>query len=138
MADAHLLDLHTITGTFTIRIDGEPYFLSHPDALTLSQINQLQKLRPRSLELATSEHLSDDDERELSAILDRMVRIVLDAPETVHQKLNDPHRMAIVEAFTMLRSSSGQKTGATTAAKRTGRKLSQVSNGSMAVHRKAG
>lgn len=140
MADAlSLLDITTDIGRFHVRIDGVPHFISHPDALTLSQINQLQHLRPRAIEMQTrAEELTSDDERELGAILDRMVRIVLDAPEAVHQKLIDAHRLAIVDAFSKLRS-SGRKTGATVMAmSRTGAKSSRGSKGSTVARRKAG
>lgn len=141
MADEPLLDLKTVTGKFHVRIDGVPHFIAHPDALTLSQMGQLDRLGPRVFQLiakASEDTLPADEERELAAYLDRFVRIVLDAPNSVHEKLMDSHRADIVTAFFRLRS-PGRATGATTEASRSiGAKRSRGSRPSTVAIRKAG
>lgn len=136
-----LLDLKTVTGKFHIRIDGVPHFLAHPDSLTLRQWTQLETLAPRiavlTLAVGKGDTVSEDDERELSVLLDKAARIVLDAPEVVHEKLMDMHRAAIMNAFFRLRL-EGRTTETTTEAAKIGAKSSRVSKGSTAALRKAG
>lgn len=138
-----LLDLRTVTGKFHIRIDGVPHFLSHPDALTLHKWAQIEAISPRiaalTLMVTGGGEVSDADERELSALLERAVRLVLDAPEVVHEKLDDVARASIFSAFCRLRS-AGRETGATATArsKTIGARSSRGSKGSTAELPKAG
>ena len=59
----------------------------------------------RVAELLVKPELSEDEQSELGKLPDRMCRMVLDAPDGVHQALTDPKRMLIAEtAATTFRS----------------------------------
>ena len=106
------LVLSTLLRGAPITIDGERYQVRHPDALALMQLKRVEIAAPRLGHLLQTPTLTDDEERELSALLVAVCQDVVDAPEAVTAKLTDPQRVAILQVFTQLRSAV-QMTGAT-------------------------
>ncbi len=101
MADP-LFNLDTITEHATVVIDGQAYALLNLEALPAIGYHRLIRLLPRFEQLWTQEQLSEDEGKELSRVLDAIARIVLVAPPEVHDKLTDPQRKAIEQAFLKL------------------------------------
>jgi hypothetical protein len=104
MATAPLLDLKTITPQNSILIDGISYFLRHADMLTLMQAQILNRAYPRAAALMTKERITEEEDLELSGLLQQACSIVLDAPADVQAALTDQQRSKIFLAFTPLRS----------------------------------
>lgn len=107
MATDTVLSLSTLFEPVHVRIDGAPHRLMHEDALTLEQTLVLERLGPRVNELfqkMRNESINDDERFELDVALDRTCRLVLDAPDVVHQRLTQKHRFAVLKAFMDLRS----------------------------------
>ena len=88
------------TTALVITIDQQPYPFLDPARITPIERHHLIKLQRRSDELAQQADLTDDERAELQSIPDLMARIVVLAPDEVHQKLTDTQRMAIIAAFT--------------------------------------
>jgi hypothetical protein len=108
-ATAPVLSLTTLVEFPTVDIDGTRYKLLPADAMTLRDRITLEATEKNLLTLINAGTGTDDDEREISALLDQNCRQVLQAPEEVHARLTDPHRLLIVQAFIGLpRASSRQ------------------------------
>jgi hypothetical protein len=105
--------------------------------LTLYQRTQLELMAPRIEQLTAvlkdGAALPDAEARELEALLDRSVRMVLDAPDVVHRKLSDVARASILNAFFALRSPKETGTGTPTQSPPTGLRSSRDSSGSTAA-----
>jgi hypothetical protein len=82
-----------------IKIDGTGYRVSTRHLLPPLELHHLSKLGRRLAELVQKEDASEDEQRELGDLPNRIVRAVLDAPDAIHQKLNDQQRMAIITAI---------------------------------------
>ncbi|MGD9906429.1 MAG: hypothetical protein AB7U83_23420 [Vicinamibacterales bacterium] len=81
-----------------VRIDGADYALMHPVLFGLAEHVRLIRDGERVDRLsATAE--TDAERAELSQLLDAIVRRIVKAPDDVHQRLVDPHRLAIVAAY---------------------------------------
>lgn len=107
MADPQspLLTLDTLIERPSIAIDGALFALRTPDDLSLVEHHRYARLAGRLdvlMQRAIQAPEDAETERELTATLDQMGRIVLDAPDVVHARLKDTHRLAIVTAFTTL------------------------------------
>jgi len=88
-----------------IEIDGKSYGVITGMELELKHLAILQKVQTR-LNLGLDDE-SEEGMQELSVMLDKMVRIILyDAPDAIHKKLKDFHRMEIVRSFTVAGRSS--------------------------------
>lgn len=100
-----LLSLETLEG-YTVTVDGQSYRLFAPDALPAFTYKRLSTLSVRLEALWQQEALSAAEERELSDVLDRLCRIVLEAPEGVHGRISDMQRLAIFQTFQKLPSAT--------------------------------
>lgn len=99
----HVLDITTeLLPTAIVKIDGVPYELHNQDTLPYLTYVRLAGLRRRigllTLKADTGD-LTAAEEAELYALLDRQCRLVLDAPDDVHAKLNAGIRMDVYQAF---------------------------------------
>jgi hypothetical protein len=83
-----------------VTIDQQSYPFLHPTRVTPIERHRLIKLQRRGDELAQKADLTDEERTELESIPDQMTRIVVEAPDEIHKKLNDQQRMAILAAFT--------------------------------------
>jgi hypothetical protein len=143
MATDNVLDLNTIVEKLHVRIDGVPHHFSHPDALTLQGHLRMERIGPRMgalLEAVAAGATTDADDQELALLLDEGCRLVLDAPDSVHAKLLDTHRVLILDAFTQLRlkGRAAEATLKTKARPRRGVKSSPGSSASTAALRRTG
>jgi len=140
MATDTVLSLNTLFEPVHVRIDGAPHRLMHEDALTLEQTLLMEKLGPRVNDLfkkLRDESIVDEERLELDVALDRACRLVLDAPDVVHQRLTQKHRFDVLKAFMDLRA-KGPASGEATAQSNTGPKSSRGSSGSTSPRRKRG
>jgi len=97
-----VLDITTLVEPVHVRIDGAPHRLLHPDAMTLEQTIHMEDLGPRVQELFTKlrdKTIDDAGRVELDDVLDRAVRLVLDAPDVVHLRLGQRQRFDVIKAF---------------------------------------
>src|SRR5919109_5473343 len=109
MAQPHspaLLDLTTEQELKTIRIDAIEYPIKRSNDLTLAEYKRLERIAPRIAALIAADELTPDETKELSHLLDTTVRMALDAPADVQERLGDLNRTRIFEAFTTLLSLS--------------------------------
>lgn len=135
---APLLDITTLAQAQHVRIDGRAYPLRHPEALSLIQAKRIERAGPRIGGLLQQPELTEEEQREVSHLLEASCRDVLDAPNEVHVLLSDMHRLAIIETFSRLRlETTPQPTGATRRS-RIGDKKSRAFSGSTAATQKAG
>lgn len=135
------LDFKTVNDTQFIRIDGRAYDIRHPDALSLAQYKRVEHDAPKLFALMDMKEPTPADEAEMSRLLDRLVRVALDAPDEVQEKLRDAQRIAIVAVFTQLRSQTIPQTRGATRSQESpsaGRTSSRGSSGSTAATRKRG
>lgn len=94
-----VLDLSKPLPGLPVQIDDQTYTVIAPRMLPpITSHRFLGQLR-RLDRLLEQETLSDDEQRDLEALPDRLCRLILDAPEDVHARLTDAHRMAIVNLF---------------------------------------
>jgi hypothetical protein len=137
---APLLDLVTIAPQYTIIIDGVSYFIRHTDALTLRQSLIADRAIPRIAELLKTD-LTEEEDRELSGLLQQVCQVVLDAPLDVQARLTDVQKLQVFVAFTPLRSKltpSVIGANAATAASPDGSNGSRGSKRTTAARRRAG
>jgi hypothetical protein len=109
-----VLDLSTLVDRPVVTIDRERYELRHPDELSL--LDQLRMTRSATRVQVLVGLLTDVDraptpaeEDEYRALLDQTCRAILVAPDAVHAKLRDDHRVAIGRAFTQLQSAKNRQ-----------------------------
>jgi hypothetical protein len=137
-----LLNLDTLSQPLTVAtIDGEPYPIRSADQLSLAGYHVCQRAGERLDVLWGQPVLSDDESAELSMLLDRVTRVVLDAPDAVHRRLTDLQRLAVAESFIRLPLPTLRSLGAAMtprAAIPTGANISPNSSGSMAATPTAG
>lgn len=99
---APLLDLSTFTERPTIIIDGEQYELHNPEEFSVLDYQRIASDGRKLARLIDADELDEEQAVELRTVLDRTTRRLLIAPEEVHAKLGDMHRVAIARAFTSL------------------------------------
>lgn len=99
MATQSVLDLDRLVDRPTVRINKKEYRLFTIDLLPPIENYQVRKLLKRNDELALKDELSKAEEQELKGLLDKIARIVLDAPDAIHKKLTDRQRVEIVQLF---------------------------------------
>jgi hypothetical protein len=112
LTPAPVLDLSTLVERPIITIDKKPYELRHPDELSIIERMRVAKLSDRVLALtnaiiAAPEDgdglgISEAEEVELVTKADQVCRALLLAPDDIHARLRDEHRIAIAQAFSML------------------------------------
>jgi len=106
------LDISTLVERPRVIIDGESFDMRHPDEFSLVEQLRLMRQARRLVELVhalTSDQSTDPTviearEREYDAIVNNTCRAVLLAPDDIHAKLREEHRVAISRAFTRLQS----------------------------------
>lgn len=99
----HLLDLDTLTEHPSVIIDKHAYELTPPEALSAVEYHRIGKIAPRMFALwESATELTPEEEVELEQTLDRVCRIVLKAPDEVHERLTDLQRLAIYQTFLTL------------------------------------
>lgn len=100
---APLLNLDTLTEHPSVLIDKHAYALTPPEALSAVDYHRIGKIAPRMFALWESETaLTPEQEVELEETLDRVCRIILKAPDEVHDRLTDLQRLSIYQTFLTL------------------------------------
>lgn len=93
---APILDLDKLTDRPTVIIDGQEYWLLTLDIMPPLDAHHFSQMHERaSALLAGDRQLSEPEEAELAALPNRLCRLVLEAPEDVHARLDDRKRMLI-------------------------------------------
>lgn len=132
----------TVLEEAPIKIDGVLYQIKHPDSLPLGDVRRFEILVPRAEALIEkTDELTDDESLELSGILAKCCRMVLDSPPDVAAKLKDVQRLEIIRLFTQLRpvnQKNSRNTGKAGEAQSTGKKLFQRFKDSTAERPKVG
>jgi len=94
-----ILNLDSLIDRPTVKVHGQEFWLVTLDIMPPLDAHRLQRASERVTELRGKPALTEDEERELATLPDRMCRMVMpEAPDTVHASLIDPVRMLIVEA----------------------------------------
>lgn len=106
MADTPLLTLSTTKTRQTVAIDGTRYRLRQADDFPLLEYRAQGRSFTHLGQLLQLKKPSRAQAAEQSRLLGQLVRAVLEAPEAVHQRLSETHRLEIVTAFSRLLSSS--------------------------------
>lgn len=102
MADP-VLSLQTITQHATVEVDEVKYRLLPTAALSLFDSIQQEGDQVALGELLQrSDTLNEAQKAEVSRLLNRICRRILDAPESVQAKLTEPMQMLVINAFTEL------------------------------------
>lgn len=98
-----ILDLDKLYSGGWIALFGERHRLKAPDRVAPLHRHYINVAGKRLTELdAKTEHLTEDEKAEYSAVLDQCTRYVLDAPDAFHQRLDDGYRETILQAFSVL------------------------------------
>ena len=82
-----------------VKIDGAEYALRNKDAIAILDFKWIEKNAPRIDEIFKLEEPTPEDADELSKLIERFTRILLDAPDEVHASLSDFQRMQVVNFF---------------------------------------
>jgi hypothetical protein len=99
-----ILDINTFVEHRTVRIDGVDYDLVNAGELSALDNHRLSKRAARAKELVEAE--DEAQVLELGEHLDWLCRLVLRAPDEIHKRLTETHRLAIVQSFTDLQRES--------------------------------
>ena len=110
-----ILQIEALLERPVIAIFGHAYEMRHPDELSLADRLRVLRWADRTQEIAGEIVRAIEDPAreaeaqalsvELSALLDRQVRVMLlDVPDAVHAQLTDDHRTAIALHFSRLLS----------------------------------
>lgn len=100
-----LLNLDTLVIRPIITIDGADYEMLNPGEISLLDLHRFGALGSEFDALSAAvqgEQMTEEQAAAVSAALDKMVRMILRAPEDLLSRLTDVHRYRIVEAFNML------------------------------------
>ena len=82
-----------------VKIDGAEHALRNKDAIAILDFKWIEKNAPRIDEIFNLEEPTPEDADELSKLIERFTRILLDAPDSVHASLSDFQRMQVVNFF---------------------------------------
>ncbi len=134
-----LLDLDTLIGRPTIKIDGARYEILSPDELSVLDNRRFSRWQRQLEEMQAG----DEDDPELDDLVATMARKVLvGVPADVFDKLSGTHRIAVIEVFTglLLRARLGVAEASAKAIGNlpTGAIFSRGSSGSTAARRGSG
>lgn len=95
-----LLSLQTFCEHKQVAIDGTLYNLVNPGELSILDYHRISKRGQRAQELMDKNaELTDAEVRELTELLDSLCRMILDAPDELHGRLRDTHRLQVVTVF---------------------------------------
>ncbi|KKM71008.1 hypothetical protein LCGC14_1435010 [marine sediment metagenome] len=107
-----LLSLDTLVVRRTVVIDGGVYEVLSPSELSIIDHHRLARKGTRLEELLAKADASDAELEEIGKTLDELCRYVLKAPDDVHKKLTDTHRLLVTQAFTELLMETVRPAGA--------------------------
>lgn len=98
-----VLDLQTLVERPKIHIDDDEYEILSPQELSVVDHQEFASMGRAMDRLEAKNKLTDKDKARLSDLLtDLSDRIMVDIPDEIRRKLNDNHRLAVIEAFTNL------------------------------------
>jgi hypothetical protein len=96
------LDLGPLKDRPTVTIDGKKYEMRTSGEFAYLVYRSQQRRFERLGTLMQKRRVTKAEEQEQTRLLDGFVRELLIAPDTVHAKLRDSHRMDIVRFFSTL------------------------------------
>jgi hypothetical protein len=139
-----LLNLETLTEVSTVLIDKVAYPIIGRAQLTIIKYRAFTRDYARLTALHNKPDLTVEEDAEYETLVNRLVALILDAPDKVRAKLRGEQLMAIIGAFLTLSASAGARSRANrtlpakpqkNAKKKTGANSSRRSSGSTAgVH----
>ncbi len=109
-----LLNLDTLIERATVVIDGESHEITSPSELSIIDHHRLGRQGSQLEVLLQKEDASVQELDETKELLDTLCRSVLRAPDEVHEKLTDTHRLQLAQAFTELLMATVRLPGAET------------------------
>lgn len=98
MATKQVLNIDELSGP-TVAINGTEYPLVRRAFLSPLEARQFAQYGKELEALMASPELTDEQAAALGTITDRMCRVILEAPDGVHEILSDRNRVAIINAF---------------------------------------
>lgn len=107
-----LLNLDTLIERATVVIDGESHEITSPSELSIIDHHRLGRQGSRLEVLLQKDDASVQELDETKELLDTLCRSVLRAPDEVHEKLTDTHRLQLAQAFTELLMATVRPPGA--------------------------
>lgn len=137
-----LLKLDTLVQRDYLTIDGEPYDLRNAEELSLFDRERIIHYSTRMRWIEQKAERTNDDDVEYGGLVQKVVAMIVDAPASVLDRLERPHREAICLTFIGLLLARLDLTRAkapeTPAGRRTGAKSRRGSRGSTAARRRTG
>jgi hypothetical protein len=106
-----VLSLDTLVDRKGIRIDGETYGLRNPGELSAVEYHSVFQKGSRFDILQMKPEVSEEEGAEMGRLLDFICRVILDAPDEVHRKLSDTHRLYVMKLFTQLQRAAAELVG---------------------------
>ena len=97
-----LLSLDTLSERYTVVIDGVLREMLNPQELSIVDYHRLGKKGARLEAIMEADDPSEEEWAEARQIMDELCRSVLLAPDEVHERLSDTHRLQVTNAFTGL------------------------------------
>lgn len=110
-----VLSLSTVDEGLPIKIDGKTYLVKHPDSLPIGMLRRFEETAPRIAALMDLNRPTKAQQVELSTLLCEFVEVAVDAPQKVLAKLQDWHRVQVMNVFTQLRAPKPRPTRGATA-----------------------
>ena len=109
-----LLNLDTLTERYVVTVDGKSYELRNPGELSLTAYHNLGKKSDELSKLldVPDGEFTDEQVAELDRTLDYLCRAVLEAPDEVHKRLKDLHKLQVIQTFNELPESTALAAGA--------------------------
>lgn len=98
-ATAPVLNLDIIDPPASVEINRIKYALLAPDALSILQFRQLQRLLLSLEHLDSIVDMTDDEGQQMEAVLDGLCRLVLKAPADVLDQLTSMQRLSVYLCF---------------------------------------
>lgn len=100
-----LVSLNTFLERKVVAIDGQPYELLNPEELSVLDYNRVGRKSLRLHELLQrDDELTAEEVAEEKKLLDFVVRAILVAPDAVHARLTDTHRLVLMNLFSKLQA----------------------------------
>lgn len=99
---APVLELDTLVERATVVIDGQAYELLNSGELSIFELHKFSNISTEFSGLTAKSADAEVTAEQAAAVtsaLDRMVRIILKAPDDVLARLKDAHKFKIVAAF---------------------------------------
>ncbi len=100
MSKKNLLEITTEIQRCSVTIDGQSYEVISVDELAIADYHRFGRKGLRIDFLMGKDTPTDEELAEVSKILDELCRAVLQAPDEVHRKLTEGHRLSLVKVFT--------------------------------------